>query len=214
MIGFEFRIKSVGATAGSDPLTFSELRELLHAGLVSSETLLADDDFAYHPLRAYPVLWDALHDPTVVDVVRAPVTRLAPREERVRERDANTPALILEPTEADLVDFEAVRKGERGFSALDVLALNRAKEAPAKPVRMTKWWRRSRMVDLRRWLTYGFPLIVICALTGTELVKKLASCGGGLVVVPLLIVFSLSFFPLILLWGYFFLVDYDYPGKN
>jgi hypothetical protein len=214
MADFAFRIKAAGAAVCSEPLNFAELRELLNAGLVNGDTRLADDDFAYHALSAYPVLWDALHDPSVVDVVRSPVSQLAPREEVARERDANTAAPILYPTEADLIDFEAVRRGERGFSALDMLALNRVNEAPPKPVRWPPFYRRSRIVDLRRWLFAGSPLIVILVLTGIQFVNIYRSGEPDLMIIPVATVFSLSFFSVMLLWGYFFLVDYHYPGKN
>jgi hypothetical protein len=214
MANFAFRIKTTGAAVCSESLTFAELRELLHAGLIDGDTRLADDEFAYHALKAYPVLWDALHDPTVVDVERSPVSRLAPREEVARERDINTAAPILDPTEADLIDFEAVRRGERGFSTLDLLALNRVNEPPPKPVRWPPFYRKSRMVDLRRWLFAGSPLIVIIVLTLWKLVEAMRTGGAELLVAAVAGVFGLSFLFLMLLWGYFFLIDYHYPGKE
>ncbi len=167
MVSFSFWIKSSEAHQAAGPLTFPELRELMQSGLVTGDTLLADDDFLYHPLRDFTSLWEALNDPSVDDVVRVPATKMAWREEIVRERDTNTAAPILNPKPDDVIDFEAVRRGERGFAAFDVLALNRSKE-PEKVVKRLPWHRESWVVNTKRWAFVCSPymLTVLIFLPG------------------------------------------------
>ncbi len=157
MISFTFWIKAPGAREVAGPLSFPELRGLLQSGLLGDDTLVADDDFLYHPLRDYPELRDALNDPSVDDVVREPAAKLAPRAEVAHRRDENTSAPIANPTERDLIDFDAVRRGERGYAVYDVLALNRAAE-PEMVITMPPWYKRPRVIDLARWSCVGIPV--------------------------------------------------------
>ncbi len=210
MIAFTFRIKSPGAGESAGPLTFPELRALLLSGLVTGDTLLAHDDCRFHAMRDFPELWEALHDPSVEDLVRAPCTRVAHREEVARERDANTAAPILNPIAADVIDFESVRRGERGFAALDVLALNRSKE-PEKVIRMLPWHRRSRMRDLRRTLAYCAGIFLIY---GVAIPALLAFFAGANALPAAMFSFFFGFFVMGGIAWHIFFIDYHWHGKD
>ncbi len=210
MIAFAFWIKAPGAPEAAGPLTFPELRELMQSGLVTDDTLLADDDFRYHPLRDFTSLWEALNDPSVDDVVREPATKMAWREEIVRERDTNTSAPILNPTADDVIDFAAVRRGERGFAVYDVLALNRSKE-PEKIIRMLPWYKQPRMVDLRRTLTYAAGIFFIYGV----LIPAGLFCFSGANALPAAIFsFFFSFFIIGGFAWHIFFIDYHWHGKD
>ncbi len=211
MIAFTFWIKSPAARETAGPITFPELRALLHSGLVTGDTLLADDDFLYHPLREFTELWQALHDPSVADVERRPASRLAGREDAGRERDATTAAPILNPKAEDVVDFEAVRRGERGYSTYDVLALNRSKE-PEKVIRQLPWYKRSRMVDLRRWAPFAIILISLIVLRIPHKEEDFPKDPIGMTGV----VGEFAFYYILLTgsFWYFFAIDYHWHGKG
>lgn len=213
MIAFTFWIKSDGSWEPAGPLSFTELRALMQSGLVDGQTLLADDDFTYHPLRDYPDLWEALNDPAVCEAERLPSLGVLRREDVRRERDTNTAAPILNPAKEDVIDFEAVRRGERGFAAYDVLALNRSKE-PEKVIKLLPWHKGSRIRDLRRWLLVSSPFVLILLFAAVRFVIRIREGADGFELAPLVALFSLSFFVVMLLWGFFFLVDYHWHGKD